>query len=382
MRSFLLSIVRKLVKPCILFESKPAFSDNSKAVFDELVRRGYDRKYHLIWFVDEHQAAIFHRGKIILFDPRKRRTIFEKIRNYVFFYHIKCTICSNSFLDFQEDDSKEDKKQYLRFYLSHGIPIKSVKEYYTVRGRADYLLSPSQSMNALMATEFGISEENVIATGFARNDVFSLPPIDLNAILKSPFKKVIIWYPTYRQNKNGTIDTGGDSLPLIHDERFAELLNDTARECNVLLIVKPHFMQDVSKIHKLQLDHIRLIDDSFFEKNDLTSYQMLAASDALITDYSSVYYDYTLRDRPICVIWEDVDSYRKFPGFAVNLETMLTGAEKVYTIEELCEFVRRVANGVDRVRNERRVIRDLVHYSTDGRNAERSADYIVRMARL
>ena len=71
---------------------------------------------------------------------------------------------------------------------------------------------------------------------------------------------------------------------------------------------------------------------------------MLAGSDALITDYSSVYYDYTLHDKPIAVVWEDIEDYKRFPGFAVDLSDYLKGAEKIYKIDELCGFVESVAN--------------------------------------
>ena len=42
-----------------------------------------------------------------------------------------------------------------------------------------------------------------------------------------------------------------------------------------------------------------MINDSFFIDNDITSYELLAACDSMITDYSSVYFDYTLCDKPI-----------------------------------------------------------------------------------
>ncbi len=146
--------------------------------------------------------------------------------------------------------------------------------------------------------------------------------------------------------------------------------------------MKPHFAQNVSLIKKLNLSNIQIITDDFFTEHGITSYEMLAGSDALITDYSSVYYDYTLRDRPIAVVWEDIEEYKKFPGFAVDLDDYLKGAEKVYNIDELCSFVERIANNEDILQKKRREIRDRVNLSTDGENTKRVVDYIVKKADL
>ena len=102
----------------------------------------------------------------------------------------------------------------------------------------------------------------------------------------------------------------------------------------------------------------------------------------MITDYSSVYFDYTLLDKPIAVVWEDVEEYRKNPGFVVDLDRYLVGAEKVYSIKDLCEFVENVAKGSDLLKTERREIRDLTNDNLDGRNSKRAVDFIIEKADL
>ena len=104
----------------------------------------------------------------------------------------------------------------------------------------------------------------VFATGLPRNDAFSLKPVRLQERLKIDFKTIIVWYPTYRQNESRDIDLAGNTLPLIHDEKMADQLNEVAKNNNVLIIVKPHFAQDTALVKKLNLSNILLIDDSFF----------------------------------------------------------------------------------------------------------------------
>ena len=377
----LAAIVHPFIKQSIIFESKPIFSDNTKAVYDEMIHRGYDKNYRFVWFAGGCEFAEIRNGKISYWNSKDRKTIKEKIRNYSVAYRTKCLICCNEFLTSKGCGQKTSGKNQISFYLSHGTPIKSVKRYYTSPGVIDFMISASQELKALMSYEFSVPVSHVVALGFPRNDVFSKPAKDLKLIF-GDYKKIIIWYPTYRQNTNHSIDLAGDSLPLIHDENNARKLNNTARKNSLLLVVKPHFVQDLNVIHKLKLSNILFIDEGFFTKNGITSYEMLAASDALITDYSSVYYDYTLRDRPIAVVWEDIEEYRKFPGFAVDLDDYLKGAEKIYNIDELCLFIERVANNEDLLQEERREIRNRVNISTDGLNTKRVVDLIEKMAKL
>ena len=89
-----------------------------------------------------------------------------------------------------------------------------------------------------------------------------------------------------------------------------------------------------------------------------------------------------MRDKPIGVIWEDIEKYKEDPGFALDLDYYLKGAEKIYTIDELCQFVEEVARGEDKLCNERREIRDIVNSSIDGKNTERVVDFIIKKAKL
>jgi CDP-glycerol glycerophosphotransferase (TagB/SpsB family) len=378
------SVLYSLIKPNIIFESIPDFSDNTMPVYEEMLRRGMDRKYRLTWYLSYDRCMTMNHGVAEYWNPRDRKTIRDRIRNYSFFYKTKCIICCNRFLTSHGDDERTITfgKDQVSFYLTHGTPMKSVKDYYTCPEGIDYVLSAAPGLNALMAYEFSVPQDKVFAAGFPRNDVFSKPAVDIKSAFGKQYDKIIIWYPTYRQNNTGPIRLQVDSLPIIHDKQNAIRLNEAAKKSKCLIVLKPHFAQDTSMIRDDKLSNIRLIDDAFFKQAGFSSYEMLAASDALITDYSSLYYDYTLRDKPIGAVWEDIDSYSKKPGFAVDLDYYLNGAVKIYNIAELCDFVKAVSEGKDSLRSERREIRDAVNFSTDGNNARRVVDFIIDKARL
>ena len=368
-------IIDILVKPSIVFESFPLFSDNTRAVFDELVHRGFHKRYRLVWWKSKNEVGELKKsGKTSFWDPCDRSTTLGKIRNYSYFSKRKANIICNVFIPKASDE--------LTFYLKHGSPLKLVRGYYSIPEDVDYVFSQAEAFNEISMRTNDVDPMKIITMGFPRNDAFGKPGISVQSLFKTYFRKMIIWYPTYRQKANGFKTATSHSIPLVYDDQSAIDLNKLAKEKNVLIIIKPHFAQDVSQIKKLKLSNLLFIDDAFFSENHISSYAFLNSSDALITDYSSVYYDYTLADKPIGVVWEDIEEYRRFPGFAVDLDYWMKGAEKIYTLDDLKAFVIRVAEGKDLLQKERREIRDVANYSVDGQNTERVVDFIIEKAHL
>ena len=81
------------VKNIILFESHPDFSDNTKAVFDEMVRRGLNKKYIFVWWVqDKKKVAPVNAENIVYIDQsnKKSRKEFNKYAT-----NAKCIIVCN-----------------------------------------------------------------------------------------------------------------------------------------------------------------------------------------------------------------------------------------------------------------------------------------------
>ena len=195
-------------------------------------------------------------------------------------------------------------------------------------------------------------------------------------------EKIVAWLPTYRQHFNNGITTSSITLPLIHDNDCAIAINKAAEEAGIIILLKPHPAQDISFIHDLGLSNIKLINEEFLNEHKLNLYELLRNTDALITDYSSVYFDYLLCDRPIGVVWEDIDEYSRFPGFAVDLDYYLKGAEKIFSIDDMIKFLTDIAEGRDGLQKERREIRDYTNISTDGKNTIRVVDFIAKEAAL
>ena len=356
----------------IVFESAPDFSDNTKAVYDEMLRRGLNRKYKLVWLAFNNDSRLAKEKNVRVLRNASR---FDNIKKYYLIHRAKCIVCCNHFI------RKKDKRTPT-FYLTHGTPSKSTRNYYTIPDYIDYCTVPSEGVADIYAYHLNYPIEKIYPLGFPRNDDL-YRNVDVKAMLNTTCDKIAVWYPTFRQMKNNIMKTASThALPIIHDSKMAKRLNDVAVKNNVLIVLKPHFAQDVSYVKDLGLSNICFIDDSFFTKHGITSYQFVGSCDALITDYSSIYYDFTLCDKPIAAIWEDIDEYKQNPGLIDDFEYYMKGAEKVYTAPELERFICDMASGVDNLKEERNEIKNLANYSTDGKNAERVVDFIIEKAGL
>ena len=336
-----------------------------------MLRRGLNKKYYLIWDDKDHKPVFLRPDETATSILDEKRGLSKRLYLWSLSHRMAAIVCCNR-TRFSVDPEKP-----LVFYLSHGTPMKSLHAYYTIPEYVDFALAASESVIPICAFEFNIDKKKFFAAGFPRNDVFAQPTQDIRALLHTDCSRIIVWYPTYRQHINGSKTGSSNALPIIYNAEAAKQLDHAAREANTLIVLKPHFIQDVSLIHDLRLNNLRLIDDSFFRENGITSYQFVHSCDALITDYSSIYFDYTLADKPIAVTWDDLEEYRSNPGFAVDLNDYMKGAVKVYCVEDLISFVRDVAAGRDSMQTERREIRDRVNVSVDGKNAERVVDYIL-----
>ena len=157
--------------------------------------------------------------------------------------------------------------------------------------------------------------------------------------------------------------------------------NAAARETGTLVIVKPHPAQDLAHIRALELSNLRFIDDGLFAAHGITSYEFLACTDALITDYSSVLFDYLLTGKPVGLTFEDIDAYAKQPGFAIDPQPLRESAALLDTPDDFRTFFEQLAAGDDPLLAKRLQLTKLTNQYTDGHSAERVAAFLAERLR-
>ncbi len=350
----------------IVLESKPDLSDNTKAVFDEMIARSINEKYKMIWLCSHPQCHNIKIKNVKIINQN------DKFRVMYYLLRAKCLISCNRMLYSWGSYQKS-------FFLCHGAPIKAVNGY-KATGNIDFVIGQSDVVNDVIARELCIDRSRFVVTGSPRNDQllkFHNKTLVHN-IFNNKFTKIVVWYPTFRQHTSSDIVDASFSLPIIHDEEAACKINEYASQQNVLIVLKPHFSQDVNKIKKMRLSNIMFIDDTFFDNHNMTSYEFVGGCDALITDYSSIYFDFLLCNKPIAAIWEDIDEYRNNRGFAVDVDYYMKGAYKVYCVADFLAFIKSITCECDMHAQSRQMINNEVNTYQDDKSSKRVVDLIER----
>ncbi|MEN6292486.1 MAG: CDP-glycerol glycerophosphotransferase family protein [Methanobacterium sp.] len=102
-----------------------------------------------------------------------------------------------------------------------------------------------------------------------------------------------------------------------------------------------------------------------------TLYNLLGESDALITDYSSVYIDYLLLDKPIGFMYDDLEEYRKARGFIFEPITDYMPGMKMSNLDQLIIFINNICVGIDNYKNDRNKVNLMFNKFMDDQSSFR-----------
>ncbi len=352
-------IIPKDEKKILIYCANDVLNDNSEAIFNYLINNGYSRKYEIICGVKRPGEYKHLFGMNIRFIT-KVRSVFIYLRSAHVLYSMgKIPI-------------KPSKNQIV-INMWHGTPLKKIGKMANIENGDEffftYLCAPSPHFVDIFSKSFGCPKDRVIICGAPKTDAL------FNKKRDTDLKKVF-WAPTFRQSKYlGYNDSGNtDILPLVHRDNW-EKLNDILCKHNVELTVKLHPLQDFDDFESHSFSKLRIFSDKEFRQAGKELYDSLAQSDALISDYSSVYLDYLVLNRPICFAIPDVEEYSNKRGFVFDNPLDYMPGVHANTIDDIFAFIEDVSKGVDTYSEERTRINDLVNYYKCGGNCKRVLEY-------
>lgn len=260
----------------------------------------------------------------------------------------------------------------------HGMPIKAIGILLSDSASpvlASFAVSTSMLYRDIMAQAFGMPQERVLTTGIPRNDTLFVR--DPRGLRRTGWadddrkRKLIVWLPTFRQSVRLARHDGTDygsvfGLP----EAAAETIDEFCVSHDILCIVKPHPLSDHAGA-SYDGKCLKVISEDTLREKHLTLYQLLALSDALITDISSVYIDYLLVNRPIIFSFPDIDEYAKSRTVLLQPLSDWLAGPVVADMRGLFAEMKKVAFGTDEHAARRRVLIDRIHQHQDGGATER-----------
>ena len=372
----------------ILFRSGPHasgyvpgldFADNARALFEYMLREGFDEKYELVWLV--HDPAEYEARYVgyphIRFLPYSGSTAEDKaVRDK--YYEALCLAKYIFFTD-AYGFARNTRPDQVRVQLWHGCGIKRRVYFSPCEKRYEYTTVIGDMYAEIHARDYGLRRDQVLVTGYPKDDWLFHPIVDWRERFHIPeASKYIFWMPTFRtattaglDNLNETAIAGETGLPIVRMMDQIEKLNRLLEEKDAFLLIKLHPFQKREAVCHCTLSHVLFIENNDLRREDVQINQLLGHADALISDYSSVAVDYTLLDRPIAFTLDDYEIYGNSRGFNwSNVRDYLPG-EELFSFNDFLRFVKDVAEGIDRSREKRQYLRLKFHAFFDDGSAAR-----------
>ncbi len=360
------------VKNQILVESIPDFADNSYAFYKVLLKHDYQKKYKIIWMTQKDEInSKFKRDDIYYFNEYKKGVI-NFLKKHWLINRSKFIITCNRFYH------KKTKKQTI-IYLTHGMPLKDCTKIRMNYYDTDFSISNSDFFLNELAPVLNIPKDKFEIFQSPRNDDLFDKSIDIKKKMYLENKKVIVWLPTFRNMSNSNrIDSTFDmplGLPILYKIQDIEKLNEQLKNSNVFLILKPHFAQDLSKIKTKIYSNFKIMYNKDLDDLGISLYHLLGQSDGLITDYSSVYYDYLLTNKPVGLTIDDLKEYSENLGITYDYKTVVKG-HYIENLSDFIDFVNDISLDKDTYKKERDKTLKLLNMDMEGNYSEKIFKYL------
>ena len=325
----------KVDENAVLLESfhGKTINDSSLVMAREILRL-YPGQYKLYFATkhkEEHSRFIEAEGldvELVTIDTAK----------YVRILATSGTIISNASLPTYFIRRKE--QVYLQTW--HGTPLKTlgrkmrfgIESMYNVQHnfvQASYILQPNEfTRKAIMEDYFleDIYTGKVIMSGYPRNKVFMQQEQSeaVRDALGLKGKTVYAYMPTWRGTSNHTIETDDyfDEVKEIFGRLDPAMTDDQVMYVNFHPIIQGSF--DFSEYR-----HIKPFP------GDVDNYTFLSIADCLVTDYSSVFFDYSLTGKPVVLFMYDYDKYVHDRNLYMDIKTL--PFRKIFETDEFIDCI-------------------------------------------
>lgn len=334
----LLYVYQEMKRQNLPYDYKFMFKENSfvRKSFSEIVRLAYYVATSRITFVEENYPMI---------SPLKIR----KNADYIQLWHGAGAFKKFGYSRLGQPGGPKFHSKDHRNYTKAIVSSKNIIQHY--------------------AEGFDMEEEKIYPLGIPRTDIF----FDENykrakreeLYAQYPFlkdKKIILFAPTFRGRGRKEAHYPIENLDF--EKLYTNLKDD------YIFLFKLHFIV----LNKVTIPH--KYADFFYdfshyrEVNDL-----LLITDILITDYSSICFEFSLLDRPMLFFAFDVEEYISQRGFYYEYQEFIPG-HLVKTTDEMVEKIIRQDFAIEKVKP----FRDYFFDYQDGKASERVVEYFVKRA--
>lgn len=359
-----------------------SYCDSPKAIYKYMIENEKYKDYKFIWAfvnVEEHKF-LEENPNTTLVDIKSKDFIksLGKAKYWIFNYKI------------QDYIFPKENQVFLQCW--HGTPLKRLgcdlqhfanamnslseikKRYHIEASKFSYFISPSKFATEKFISTWDLKKINkqdiIIEEGYPRNDfLYNYTAKDVERIkeslkIKNINKKIILYAPTYRDTQHSTQIGYTYKTQVDFEKLQKELGNEYIILFRAHWLVAESFNFDKYKDFVVNVSNYDDIDDLY------------VVSDMLITDYSSVFFDYANLKRPIIFYMYDLEDYRdNIRGFYLDLNEL---PGKILKEEnELINEVKNLTNNFEYNEKYKR-FNEKFNYLDDGQAAKRVVENIFR----
>lgn len=362
-------------KNLVLFESflGRGYSDNPKALYQKMQARYPHLK--LVWiFAEEPSLKI------------KQSCPDWIVRNSPKYYYY---MARAKYWIFNTRHPRNLKKRSETIYLQtwHGTPLKRLgldmaevhmagtnteqykKNFYEQAQEWDYLISPNQYSSEIFRRAFGF-ERTLLETGYPRNDILYTKDNgqlaqDIKQKLNLPSnKKIILYAPTWRDDEYITKGQYNFNLKLDLKKMQQRLGKD------YIVLLRMHYLIAENM-------DIRSLEDFAY---DVSGYgdiaELYLISDLLITDYSSVFFDYAHLKRPMLFFTYDLEKYTSYlRGFYFDFESVVPGP-LIKESDQVIAYIEELENNTHQYKETYEHFLEKFCNLDDGNASDRVLDHL------
>lgn len=338
-------VKKQPLEDVVMLESTNDFDGNAGAVYEYLKTRGSGHRF--VWIIKNDTNREFLLGsEDIAVCPRSGREELEKYLTYR--ARAKWQIWDNHPI-------RKVRDGQVNVFLQHfGMGYKQIARIFNSPEYVDYALNTNEKVYAYEKNALLYAPGTKMIFGeLPRNDVLLSGEWDeLCQIVDHQYSKCVMWAPTLRESAMFTRKDSDLEYPygvsLLYEEGDIRQLNEFLVQRDMLLLMKIHPRQK-SNYSDGRYSNILYLDSKTVKK--VHPYKLMTQMDAMITDYSSIVFDYMLLDRPVAWVLEDTEHY-KVPFLMDNPLDFMPG-NHIYTLEQLMEFLGQVFRGEDPYREQR-----------------------------
>lgn len=362
-RFFCKSIPKKEKR--IVYHSFPDFSDNSFAMFVYISNHFVE--YENIWLVKDVSIKEKYFKLASNYTKTDNLLIVKKNSFKGIYYYLtaKTIFHTHGVFGFFGLNKKQKK-----INLWHGMPLKKVGYLDRPRSKSfvlsDYHIATSPLYQDIISKIFRAPKESVFIVGQPRNDFIFDNTIGINQLFnkQKQYKKTVLWMPTYRKSVIGDIRNDGSLRPETDflSKKSLGRINNIFKQFDSVCYLKIHPMDFMQTKRFNKYSNIDFIVNEDFEKRGISMYSILNSIDILLTDFSSIYIDFLLLNKPIGFVFSDYEEFKNSRGFIFENPLEYMAGEIITGIDQLeCFFKKVIEHNNDEFVTERKKLKDLFH---------------------